>query len=223
MQGQQALHPIPEGNGASRPRRRAGYLPAYHALCRLPCGAAGTPHPAAVCRDHPGSPWRPADPPRAGLPARGPRSHGVATRLATSSAPKSRHDTDLPRQVRPPSAGVPVRACSPGVPTAHPPNLLRRALPPRSPGRVCCADRIKGLLAFDGRGLLTASPAQIGSKACWPLMAVDFAVIRPLVRPAQPRIRFSSTRSRVCATLPADPASRRRPCASLTLHRHQAG
>ena len=50
--------------------------------------------------------------------------------------------------------------------------------------------------------------------------AVGHPPARP--RPAQPRIRFLSTRSRVCATLPADPASRRRPRASLTLCRHQA-
>jgi hypothetical protein len=29
--------------------------------------------------------------------------------------------------------------------------------------------------------------------------------------------------SRICSTLPSDPASRRRPCASLALRRHQAG
>ena len=54
-------------------------------------------------------------------------------------------------------------------------------------------------------------------------MTVDFAVIRPLVRPGRPRIRFLSIRSRFCSTLPSDPASRRRPCASLALRRHQAG
>ena len=56
-----------------------------------------------------------------------------------------------------------------------------------------------------------------------PLMTVDFAVIRPLVRPGRPRIRFLSIGSRLCSTLPSDPASRRRPCASLALRRHQAG
>jgi hypothetical protein len=53
--------------------------------------------------------------------------------------------------------------------------------------------------------------------------AVDFAVICPLVRPGRPHIRFLSIRSRFCSTLPSDLASRRRPCASLTLRRHQAG
>ena len=55
------------------------------------------------------------------------------------------------------------------------------------------------------------------------LMALDFAVIGPLVRPGRPRIRFLSIRSRLCSTLPSDPASQRRPCASLILRRHQAG
>src|SRR6476660_5085110 len=49
----------------------------------------------------------------------------------------------------------------------------------------------------------------------------DFAVSRPLVRPGLPHIRFLFVRSRLCSTLPSDPASRRRPCASLALHLHQ--
>ena len=44
-------------------------------------------------------------------------------------------------------------------------------------------------------------------------MDVDFAISRPLVRPRLPRIRFLFVRSRLCSTLPPDPASRRRPCA----------
>src|SRR3954471_20709182 len=52
-------------------------------------------------------------------------------------------------------------------------------------------------------------------------MDEDFAVSRPLVRPGLPRIRFLFVRSRFCSTLPSDPASRRRPCASLALHLHQ--
>ena len=56
-----------------------------------------------------------------------------------------------------------------------------------------------------------------------PLMDMDFAVISPLVRTALPHIRFLSIGSRLCSTLPSDPASRRRPCASLTLHLHQVG
>ncbi len=54
-----------------------------------------------------------------------------------------------------------------------------------------------------------------------PLIAVDFAVIRPLVRPGQPPIRFLSIGSRLCSALPSDPTSRWRPCASLTLRRYQ--
>src|SRR5215472_13296687 len=49
----------------------------------------------------------------------------------------------------------------------------------------------------------------------------DFAVSRPLVRPGLPRIRFLFVGSRLRSTLPSDPASRRRPCASLALHLHQ--
>jgi hypothetical protein len=36
-------------------------------------------------------------------------------------------------------------------------------------------------------------------------------------------IRFLSIGPRLCSTLPSDPASRRRPCASLILRHHQAG
>ena len=46
-------------------------------------------------------------------------------------------------------------------------------------------------------------------------MDMDFAIISPLVRPVLPRIRFLSVRSRLCSTLPSDPASRRRPGAQL--------
>ena len=46
--------------------------------------------------------------------------------------------------------------------------------------------------------------------------------------PTRPRvlassIRFLSIGTRLCSTLPSDPASRRRPCASLILHLHQVG
>src|ERR1017187_9486295 len=36
-------------------------------------------------------------------------------------------------------------------------------------------------------------------------------------------IRFLFIGSRLCSTLLSDPASRRRPCASLSLHLHQVG
>jgi hypothetical protein len=58
------------------------------------------------------------------------------------------------------------------------------------------------LRALDGYGL----------RGSWPA--------RPALAPS---IRFLSIGSRVCSTLPSDPASRRRPCASLTLHLHQVG
>ena len=64
----------------------------------------------------------------------------------------------------------------------------------------------------------TAHPPDLQPR---PLMDKDFAVSRPLVRPGLPHIRFLFVRSRLCSTLPSDPASRRRPCASLALHLHQ--
>src|SRR5271155_2979503 len=49
----------------------------------------------------------------------------------------------------------------------------------------------------------------------WPLMVMDFVVGSPLVRPQQPLIRFLFVKPQLRSTLPPDPASRRRPCASL--------
>ena len=54
-----------------------------------------------------------------------------------------------------------------------------------------------------------------------PLMDMGFAVIRPLARHRMPLIRFLFIGSHVCSTLLSDPASRRRRCASLSLHLHQ--
>ncbi len=48
-----------------------------------------------------------------------------------------------------------------------------------------------------------------------PLMDMGFAVICPLARHRMPLIRFLYIGSYVCSTLLSDPASRRRPCASL--------
>ena len=48
-----------------------------------------------------------------------------------------------------------------------------------------------------------------------PLMDMDFAVSGQFVRHRMPQIRFLYIGSYVCSTLPSDPASRRRPCASL--------
>jgi hypothetical protein len=54
-----------------------------------------------------------------------------------------------------------------------------------------------------------------------PLMDMDFVVTSQLVRPRMPLIRFLFISPYVCSTLLSDPASRRRPCASLSLHLHQ--
>ena len=54
-----------------------------------------------------------------------------------------------------------------------------------------------------------------------PLMDMDFVVNCQLVRHRMPQIRFLYIGSHVCSTLLSDPASRRRPCASLSLHLHQ--
>ncbi len=53
------------------------------------------------------------------------------------------------------------------------------------------------------------------------LMDVDFATVCPLVQRRMPHIRFLSIGSRLCSTLLSDPASRRRPGASLSLLLHQ--
>jgi len=52
-------------------------------------------------------------------------------------------------------------------------------------------------------------------------MDMDFIVSCQLVQHRMPLIRFLSIGSYVCSTLLSDPASRRRPCASLSLHLHQ--
>ena len=54
-----------------------------------------------------------------------------------------------------------------------------------------------------------------------PLMDMGFAVACLLARHRMPLIRFLYIGSCVCSTLLSDPASRRRPCASLLLHLHQ--
>ena len=68
---------------------------------------------------------------------------------------------------------------------------------------------------------MTAFNAQPPNLQPAPLMDMDFAVIDQLVRHRMPHIRFLSIGSRLCSTLPSDPASRRRPCASLSLLLHQ--
>src|SRR3981189_741362 len=54
-----------------------------------------------------------------------------------------------------------------------------------------------------------------------PLMDMGFAVIGQLARPCMPQIRFLYIGLCVCSALLSDPASQRRPCASLLLHLHQ--
>ena len=68
---------------------------------------------------------------------------------------------------------------------------------------------------------LTAFNAQPPNLPPAPLMDADFAAMGQLVRRCRPYIRFLSIGSRLCSTLPSDPASRRRPCASLSLLLHQ--
>jgi hypothetical protein len=63
---------------------------------------------------------------------------------------------------------------------------------------------------------LTVFHAQPPDLQPWPLMDVDFADSCQLVRPTLPRIRLLFVGSRFRSTLPSDPASRRRPCASLS-------
>src|SRR5271168_1483129 len=48
-----------------------------------------------------------------------------------------------------------------------------------------------------------------------PLMDMGFVVICQLARRRMPLIRFLYIGSHLCSTLLSDPASRRRPCASL--------
>ena len=54
-----------------------------------------------------------------------------------------------------------------------------------------------------------------------PLMDRGFAIECPLARHRMPPIRCLFIGSHLCSTLLSDPASRRRPCASLSLHLHQ--
>src|SRR6266550_6189075 len=49
------------------------------------------------------------------------------------------------------------------------------------------------------------------------LMDTDFVVSCQLIRRRRPQIRFLSIGPYLCSTLPSDPTSRRRPCASLPL------
>jgi hypothetical protein len=71
--------------------------------------------------------------------------------------------------------------------------------------------------------LVPDSPFAISSKGRKP-ETHEFLGFRDFlpVRPAKPaRIRFLFVESLFCSTLPSDPASRRRPCASRVLHLYQ--
>jgi hypothetical protein len=61
---------------------------------------------------------------------------------------------------------------------------------------------------------------KLGTNCQVPLMDMGFAVSCPLARHCLPPIQFLSIGSRVRSTLLSDPASRRRRCASLSLHVH---
>ena len=71
-----------------------------------------------------------------------------------------------------------------------------------------------------GPSAFIAHPPDLQSR---PLTDMDFVTSCSLVRPDLPLIRFLFVESRLCSTLPSDPASRRRPCASLTLLLRQDG
>ena len=167
-------------------------------------------------------------------PARAAGLSGRVRRQASAPAQRGCGLHPLPPQERPAQAGFsaawPMRELRPTRPSNR--SGLRRRTPPTMPS----ADFSTAISAPHG-GLSpefrtrrrppevssTAFPAHPPDLPPRPLMTLDFAVICLLVRPGRPRIRFLSIRSRVCSTLPSDPASRRRPCASLTLRRHQAG
>src|ERR1035437_5573040 len=93
--------------------------------------------------------------------------------------------------------------CSSDLDDLHHPQSRIRDLRQISRGkfdRLPCIAAESTFCAFDGNGLRETGPA------------------RPTLTPS---IRFLSIGSHVCSTLPSDPASRRRPCASLSLHLHQ--
>ena len=68
---------------------------------------------------------------------------------------------------------------------------------------------------------LTAFGAQPPDLQPVPWMDRGFAIKRPLARHRMPHIRFLFIGSHLCSTLLSDPASRRRRCASRSLHLHQ--
>src|SRR5271166_5271624 len=93
----------------------------------------------------------------------------------------------------------------------------------------CCTVRMDYSILSPASGTCNRSPAiRLTAFNAQPpnlppalLMDVDLAVIGQLVQRRRPHIRFLFIGSRLCSTLPSDPASRRRPCASLSLLLHQ--
>jgi len=74
---------------------------------------------------------------------------------------------------------------------------------------------VSGTNGRSPEGIPTAFRTQPPNLQPAPLMDMGFAVLCPLVRRRMPPIRFLYIGSCVCSALPSDPASRRRPCASL--------
>lgn len=66
------------------------------------------------------------------------------------------------------------------------------------------------------RGKPTDFPYKPLDLRCRPLVNMDFVASRQLVLPSRLLIQFLSVGSHVGSTLPSDPASQQRPCASLT-------
>src|ERR1035437_741719 len=103
--------------------------------------------------------------------------------------------------------------CGTNMPSADFCRTIRRDYSILSPGSGTC-NRPPAIR-------LTAFNAQPPDLQPAPLMDMDFAARCQLVRRHMPYIRFLSIGSHLCSTLPSDPASRRRPCASLSLFLHQ--
>src|SRR3954447_2960166 len=109
---------------------------------------------------------------------------------------------------------------------------LRRTLPPTMPSADFCVairspcDDLSPVTETPRRPpevrptAFTARPPDLPPRS---LMTVDFAITCSLVRPGRARYPALVHRGAACSTLLSDPASRRRPCASLILRRHQAG
>src|SRR5258708_7877705 len=90
----------------------------------------------------------------------------------------------------------------------------------------CCKVRGNGStlsqLAVTGSSSPQISLARLPPATVGFTTSMGFVVLGRFARHrSRPPIRFWFIGSRVCSTLPSDPASRRRPCPSLALHPHQ--